>query len=56
VSRLISSTTMYWFWVHPSVWGESARPLQGERTRLKLVESKFYDFGVTLLRYEPAPS
>jgi dihydrofolate reductase len=43
-----------WFWVHPAVWGDGARPLEGEQLRLRLVESKGYGSGVTLLRYEPA--
>jgi dihydrofolate reductase len=42
-----------WIWVHPAVWGEGARPFDGARTRLSLLESKSYDSGVTLLRYEP---
>jgi dihydrofolate reductase len=42
-----------WIWVHPAVWGEGTRPFRGERMRLNLLESKSYDSGVTLLRYEP---
>ncbi len=42
-----------WIWVHPAVWGEGTRPFEGGRTRLSLLESKSYDSGVTLLRYEP---
>jgi dihydrofolate reductase len=42
-----------WFQVHPAVWGEGTRPFEGERTRLKLLESRSYDSGVTVLRYEP---
>jgi dihydrofolate reductase len=42
------------FWVHPVVWGEGARPFQGETVRMQLVDSKTFDSGVTLLRYEPA--
>ena len=41
------------FWVHPVVWGEGTRPFEGERVRVRLVESKAFDSGVTLLRYEP---
>ena len=41
------------FWIHPAVWGEGARPFQGERFRLRLLESRAFDSGVTLLRYEP---
>ena len=41
------------FWVHPVVWGEGARPFQGEKVRVRLLESKAFDSGVTLLRYQP---
>lgn len=41
------------FWVHPAVWGEGARPFQGEMVRMRLLDSKGFDSGVTLLRYEP---
>jgi dihydrofolate reductase len=41
------------FWVHPSVWGDGARPFRGERLRMQLLDSKTFDSGVTLLRYEP---
>jgi dihydrofolate reductase len=45
------------FWVHPAVQGAGARPFQGDETvRLQLLDSKTFDSGVTLLRYEPAPS
>jgi dihydrofolate reductase len=45
----------YRFWVHPSVQGAGTRPFQGEQTvRLQLLESKTFDSGVMLLRYEPA--
>lgn len=43
-----------WFWIHPTVWGEGTRPFEGEKVRMRLVESKGFDSGVTLLRYEPA--
>jgi dihydrofolate reductase len=42
------------FWVHPAVGGEGTRPFQGEKARLRLVEAKNFDSGVTLLRYQPA--
>ena len=43
------------FWIHPAVQGQGARPLEGDQTvRLGLLESKAYDSGVTLLRYEQA--
>jgi len=41
------------FWLHPAVWGEGARPYQGEKIRLRLLDSTSYDSGVVLLRYEP---
>jgi dihydrofolate reductase len=41
------------FWLHPSVWGEGSRPYQGEKVRMRLVDTTSYDSGVTLLRYEP---
>jgi dihydrofolate reductase len=43
------------FWVHPVVWGDGARPFEGERVRVRLLESKEFDSGVTLLRYQPLP-
>jgi dihydrofolate reductase len=43
------------FWVHPTVQGAGTRPYQGDQTlRLRLLESKAFDSGVTLLRYEQA--
>jgi dihydrofolate reductase len=41
------------FWLHPTVWGEGARPYQGETVRMRFLDSTPYDSGVTLLRYEP---
>jgi len=41
------------FWLHPTVWGEGARPYQGETVRMRFLDSTSYDSGVTLLRYEP---
>lgn len=41
------------FWVHPAVGGKGTRPYEGERIRLRLLDSTLYDSGVTLLRYEP---
>jgi hypothetical protein len=41
------------FWVHPAVWGGGARPYQGARVAMRLLESRSFDSGVTLLRYEP---
>jgi dihydrofolate reductase len=41
------------FWLHPAVWGEGARPYEGATVRLRLIDSRSFDSGVTLLRYEP---
>ena len=41
------------FWLHPTVWGQGARPYQGETVRMRFLDSASYDSGVTLLRYEP---
>jgi dihydrofolate reductase len=41
------------FWLHPAVWGEGARPFEGERLKLQLLDATTYDSGVALLRYEP---
>ena len=41
------------FWLHPTVWGEGTRPYQGERVRMRFLDSTSFDSGVTLLRYEP---
>jgi dihydrofolate reductase len=41
------------FWVHPAVWGDGARPFQSETVRMRLLDSKAFDSGVTLFRYEP---
>jgi dihydrofolate reductase len=41
------------FWVHPVVWNDGARPFDGARVGLRLLESRSFDSGVTLLRYEP---
>jgi dihydrofolate reductase len=43
-----------WFWMHPSVWGEGARPFDGARFPVRLLESRAYDTGVIHLRYTPA--
>lgn len=44
------------FWLHPTVWGEGARPFEGETVRMRLLDSTSYDSGVTLVRYEPVGS
>jgi dihydrofolate reductase len=41
------------FWVHPVVWGDGARPFEGETVRIRLLDSQTFDSGVTLLRYQP---
>jgi dihydrofolate reductase len=41
------------FWVHPVVWGGGERPFQGEKVLVRLLESKEFDSGVTLLRHQP---
>jgi dihydrofolate reductase len=41
------------FWVHPVVWGDGERPFQSEKVRIRLLESKEFGSGVTLLRYQP---
>jgi dihydrofolate reductase len=41
------------FWVHPVVWGPGERPFQGETVRMRQLDSKAFDSGVTLLRYAP---
>jgi dihydrofolate reductase len=43
------------FWVHPALWGQGERPFGGEPIRVRLLDSKTFDSGVTLLSYEPAP-
>ena len=35
------------FWIHPSVWGEGARPYGGDKVKLQLLDSASYDSGVT---------
>ena len=40
-------------WLHPVVWGKGTRPFEGRRTSLHLLETRPFDSGVTLLRYEP---
>jgi hypothetical protein len=40
--------------IKPAVWGEGARPFQGEKLRMRLLDSTSFDTGVTLLRYAPS--
>jgi dihydrofolate reductase len=42
------------FWVHPALGGTGERAFGDDLVRLKLIDSKTFDSGVTLLRYEPA--
>jgi dihydrofolate reductase len=42
------------FWVHPAVWGSGERPFQGETVRMRLLDSRTFDSGVVLLRYQTA--
>jgi dihydrofolate reductase len=40
--------------LHPALWGTGARAFEGaEHVKLRLIESRSFDSGVTLLRYEP---
>ena len=41
------------FWIHPAIWGEGNRPFGGDKLRMKALESKTFDSGVTLIRFAP---
>jgi hypothetical protein len=41
------------FWLHPAIWSEGGRPYEGDKIRMRHLESRSFDSGVTLLRYEP---
>ena len=44
----------YRLWLHPALWGTGTRAFEGiEHLRLRLLEARPFDSGVTLLRYEP---
>ena len=43
-------------WIHPTVQGEGKRPYEGATIKLRLLDSRQFDSGVTLLRYEPMSS
>lgn len=43
-----------WFWVHPTIQGAGTRPYEGATVPLRLLETRSFDSGVTLLRYAPA--
>jgi dihydrofolate reductase len=40
-------------WIHPTVIGEGKRPYEAATLRMRLLDTKRFDSGVTLLRYEP---
>ena len=47
----------FWFWIHPSIWAEGPRILDGVGpVRLKLVSATPYRSGVVWLRYRPDTS
>jgi len=41
------------FWLHPAVEGTGARPYEGSRAAMRLLESTSFDSGVMRLRYAP---
>jgi dihydrofolate reductase len=43
-------------WIHPTVQGAGKRPYEAATIKLRLLDSKQFDSGVTLLRYEPMSS
>jgi dihydrofolate reductase len=42
-----------WFWIHPRIQGPGTRPYQGATVPMRHIETRSYDSGVSLLRYEP---
>jgi dihydrofolate reductase len=42
-----------YFWIHPRIQGQGARPYEAATIPLRLLETKQFDTGVSLLRYEP---
>jgi dihydrofolate reductase len=40
-------------WIHPTVQGEGKRPYESAHLPMKLLDSKQFDSGVVLLRYQP---
>jgi dihydrofolate reductase len=40
-------------WIHPTVQGEGKRPYESAQLPMKLIETKQFDSGVVLLRYQP---
>jgi dihydrofolate reductase len=41
------------FWIHPQIHGAGTRPYEAATIRVRLLESKSFDSGVILLRYQP---
>jgi dihydrofolate reductase len=41
------------FWVHPRIQGPGTRPYEAATIPVRLLETKPFDSGVTLLRYQP---
>jgi dihydrofolate reductase len=41
------------FWIHPTVQGQGKRPYEAATLKMRLLDAKRFDSGVTLLRYEP---
>ena len=41
------------FWIHPTVQGRGKRPYEAATLKMRLLDAKRFDSGVTLLRYEP---
>jgi dihydrofolate reductase len=41
------------FWIHPTVQGDGKRPYEAATVKMRLLDTKRFDSGVTLLRYEP---
>ena len=44
------------FWIHPRIQGPGTRPYDGATIPLRLIESKQFESGVVMLRYEPLPA
>jgi dihydrofolate reductase len=42
-----------YFWIHPRIQGPGGRPYEAATVRVRLIEARQFDSGVTLLRYEP---
>jgi dihydrofolate reductase len=44
------------FWIHPTVKGEGKRPYEAATLKMRLLDTRQFDSGVTLLRYQPIPA